>query len=595
MFQYVSDIHLEYLSYIPYIKKSADNLFLVGDIGHPGTFLFNKFLTKCSETYKNVFLIYGNHEYYSILRGKHKKLETMKQKLEYVKDFPKNVYFLNNSCVYFHKKNQTVHHELTHNDNKQDYIKIIGSTLWSDRGQYANNFKNIFMEENKFLTFEHQSYLFNESKYYLIHELYREDIESIILTHYTTHLCTNGIYLDNKDTNHIRELFFNKNLIACINGHTHTSVNLVAPGTNIKLLANCFGYKNESQDIVKYNENAVLDINVKPQISLAGLYSKSEINPIDILYNVMHRSNPVYDIGNLDDTTPFSVSTVNKDNSIIYVNKSFEKLTGYTLNEIRGKNCRFLQSPSGEVKRGSPREHCDNQLLFNIKSKVCKKEECQFITYNFTKVGDKFINLITIIPIQINKVDYLVGLQCDISSEIYKFKLDSMDTSILDNNILQDMISYRLNTDNNQQIEESTDTASVSFSFMSDDELNNSKPRIRYKYFFDDNPSFLCIIDKNYMFKKTNATFLHTLGYSKNEMYNKLFLDFIYKEDIHTTMKCIADLDKNTQVNVINRYVKKDGSIIKINWNLKTKGNIIYCAGMLKEQFMRGDEAILLS
>ena len=58
MFQYISDIHLEYLTAIPNIKKTATNLCLVGDIGHPGTFLFNKFLKKCSEMYKNVFLVY---------------------------------------------------------------------------------------------------------------------------------------------------------------------------------------------------------------------------------------------------------------------------------------------------------------------------------------------------------------------------------------------------------------------------------------------------------------------------------------------------------------------------------------------------------
>lgn len=586
MFQYISDIHLEYLTYIPFIKKTANNLFLVGDIGHPGTYLFNKFLKKCSETYKNVFIIYGNHEYYSILRGKNKKMETMTQKLEYAKQFPPNVYFLNNSCVYFHKINQTVHNNLNFENDKKDYIKIIGSTLWSDRGSNANNFKNIFMEENKLLTFEHQCQLYRESRYYLIYELYKEDIESIILTHYTTNLCTNGYYLDNKDTNHIRELFLNKNLIACINGHTHTSINLVAPGTNIKLLANCFGYKNESQEIVKYNENAILDITLNTQMSFTGLYSKSDINPIEILYKVMYRPNPVYEIGNIDDMTPFTVSSSNKDNGIVYANKAFEKLTGYSLNEIRGKNCRFLQSPNGDVKRGSSREHCDNQLLFNIKSKISKKEECQFITYNFTKDGDKFVNLITIIPIQINKIDYFVGLQCDISSEIYKFKLDRTDTSIIDSNVLQELIAYTLNEEpTNLNKEDSTDTASISFSvsMLSDSihgEERRIKQRIRYKHFFEDNPSFLCIIDKNGMFKKMNKTFLDTMGYDKYEIYNKMLLDFVYPEDIKYTIQEVEHIESKKEVILTNRYITKNGSLIKIHWTSRLKGDVIYCVGI---------------
>jgi hypothetical protein len=375
MFQYISDIHLEYLTAIPNIKKTANNLCLVGDIGHPGTFLFNKFLKKCSEIYKNVFLVYGNHEYYSILRGRHKKIETMQQKLDYAKDFPHNVYFLNNSYVYYNIYNETVHLTLDTLANKKDYVKIIGATLWSNRGPGANNFKNIFMEENTLLTFEYQSELFSQSKYYIINELFREDMESIILTHYATHMCANGgAYLDNKDTNHIREIYLHPKLIACINGHTHTSINTIAPGTNIKLLANCFGYKMEDQDVVKYDENAILELNRKTPVSFSGLYSSSEINPIDILYRVMNRPNPVYNIGQVDESTAFTICTTAKDQPIVYTNRSFEKLTGYSLSEIRGKNSRFLQSPNGEVKRGSVRQECDNQLLFNVKKKLLTKK-----------------------------------------------------------------------------------------------------------------------------------------------------------------------------------------------------------------------------
>lgn len=575
---------------MPHIKKTANNLCLVGDIGHPGSFLFNKFLKKCSEMYKNVFLVYGNHEYYSILRGRNKKIETMQQKLDYAKDFPHNVYFLNNSYVYYHISNQTVHYTLDILENKKDYVKIIGATLWSNRGPSANNFKNIFMEQDKLLTFEYQSELFSNSKYYIINELYREDIESIILTHYTTHACANngGAYLDNKDTNHIRELYLHPKLIACINGHTHSSINTIAPGTNIKLLSNCFGYKTEDQDVVKYNENAILELNKNTPVSLSGLYSTSEINPIDILYRVMHRPNPIYNIGQVDESTAFTISTVTKDQAIVYVNRSFEKLTGYNLLEIRGKNCRYLQSPTGEVKRGSIREECDNQLLFNVKKKLSKKEECQFITYNFKKNKDKFINLVTIIPININSVGYFVGFQCDVSSEIYKFKLDNLDKSIIDCNIINDITN-----DYSVIQEESTETASISFSatisdgysiFSSgfDDNSNyESKRNIRYKHFFDANPSFLCIIDIKGCFKKINSTFLNAMGYTKYEMYNKIIFDFVHPEDIALTVKSAENIQAVKEISSTNRYIKKDGSYLKIDWISRVKGHVIYCIGTI--------------
>lgn len=589
MFQYISDIHLEYLTNIPNIKKISNNLCLVGDIGHPGTYLFNKFLKRCSENYKNVFLVYGNHEYYSILRGRNKKIETMQQKIEYAKDFPENVYFLNNSHVYFNKNNQTVKHNLCLDDDKKDYIKIIGSTLWSNKGPGANNFKNIFVEQDKLLTFEKQSELFIQSKYFIMSELYREDMQSIILTHYATHMCANvGAYLDNKDTNYIREIFLHPKLIACINGHTHSSIDIVAPGTNIRLLANCFGYKNEDQEIVKYNENAKLEINVPIPVSFSGLYSKSEINPIDILYRVMNRPKQTYNIGQVDESTPFCICTMVKDQPIVYANRAFEKLTGYSLSEIRGKNCRYLQSPTGEVKRGTIREQCDNQLLFNVKTKLSKKEECQFITYNFRKNKEKFINLITIIPININSVGYFVGFHYDVSTDIYTFKLDNIDKSIVDSNVIAEIT----NEYSNMTIEESTDTASISFSatmsdnysiFSGGDDYNiyDSRKNIRYKHFFDENPSFLCIIDMKGCFKKINSTFLQALGYTKKEMYNKMILDFVHPEDIALTYKSAENIQELKVASTINRYFKKDGSLIKIIWNSRLKGQILYCVGTI--------------
>jgi PAS domain S-box-containing protein len=592
MFQYISDIHLEYLTAIPDIRKTANNLILVGDIGHPGTFLFNKFLKKCSETYKNIFLVYGNHEYYSILRGRHKKIETMQQKLDYAKDFPHNVYFLNNSCVYYHIYNETVHFTLDKLDNKKNYVKIIGSTLWSDRGPGANNFKNIFIEKDKLLTFEYQCELFSKSKYYLINELYKEDIESIILTHYTTHMCSNsGAYLDNKDTNNIRELYLHSKLIACINGHTHSYINTIAPGTNIKLLANCFGYKSEDKNVVKYNENATLELNRKTPVSFSGLYSTSEINPIDILYKVMNRPNPIYNIGQVDESTAFTISTMTKDHAIVYANRSFEKLTGYHLSNIRGKNGRFMQSPTGEVKRGTMREECDNQLLFNIKTKLSKKEECQFITYNFRKNKDKFINLMTIVPININSVDYFVGFHCDVSNEIYKFnldKLDNLDKSIIDCNIIKELS----NDSSILPYEDSTDTASVSFSATISDGysifsgghdigINESRKNIRYKHFFDTNPSFLCIIDKKGYFKKINSTFLNAMDYNKRDMYNKILLDFIHPEDIALTIKSNENIQNVKELSTTNRYITKHGTLLQIDWISRMKGNVIYCIGTL--------------
>lgn len=64
-FQYISDIHLEISGKIPDIPKSSNNLCLLGDIGAPESDIYKKFIKECSEKFTNVFVIYGNHEYYS--------------------------------------------------------------------------------------------------------------------------------------------------------------------------------------------------------------------------------------------------------------------------------------------------------------------------------------------------------------------------------------------------------------------------------------------------------------------------------------------------------------------------------------------------
>jgi PAS domain S-box-containing protein len=104
------------------------------------------------------------------------------------------------------------------------------------------------------------------------------------------------------------------------------------------------------------------------------------------------------------------------DNPIEYCSESFERLTGYTKHEIRGKNCRFLQSPDGTVSVGIKRKYCDDDSVLYLKNCIASQTEAQISLINYRKGGQPFMNLLTMIPIydEGGEVSHFVGFQVDL-------------------------------------------------------------------------------------------------------------------------------------------------------------------------------------
>jgi hypothetical protein len=195
----------------------------------------------------------------------------MTMREEYTLNFPENVYFLNNSFVYLDKKNNNIVRALSKTDSKNNYIKIIGTTLWSniqnDIHIRFEDYKRIYITETVKITPEYTRYLFNKNKDYIIKEISREDIQCILMTHHGTHDLCNGKYgnnnLNSAYTTCIDQLYDIKNLSVCLNGHTHSNINenININGNIIKLLSNCRGYPGENREIVMYNKNAYFEMN----------------------------------------------------------------------------------------------------------------------------------------------------------------------------------------------------------------------------------------------------------------------------------------------------------------------------------------------
>ncbi|SNZ04390.1 PAS domain S-box-containing protein [Terribacillus aidingensis] len=94
------------------------------------------------------------------------------------------------------------------------------------------------------------------------------------------------------------------------------------------------------------------------------------------------------------------------DNPIIYTNRGFEELTGYTSEEIIGHNCRFLQ--------GDDTSKNDVKIIRN----AIKQEDPVVVELkNYRKEGEMFWNELEIYPIYLDdeKKTFFVGVQKDIT------------------------------------------------------------------------------------------------------------------------------------------------------------------------------------
>jgi PAS domain S-box-containing protein len=97
--------------------------------------------------------------------------------------------------------------------------------------------------------------------------------------------------------------------------------------------------------------------------------------------------------------------------------------------------------------------------------------------------------------------------------------------------------------------------------------------------FFSVNLDLLCIASLSGTFIRVNKAWEDILGYTVEELENKLFLDFVHPEDTEATLDTMATLSVNKEVlNFVNRYRCKDGSYRYIEWRSRPSGDHIYAA-----------------
>lgn len=261
--QYISDIHLEFhdkhnkgaLQPDMFVKPVAPYLVLAGDIGIPELESYKVFLSWCSQHWKDVFLVAGNHEFYNVRCPVKTDMASKKEQLRRICQALPNVHFLDCSSYYISDYN----------------LRILGCTLWSEIPEclhektitYMNDSRQILQQKDVPFTPWAQSEQHVKEKQWLNQEIHKCELTNekcLIITHYLPsfeliHEKYKGHFLNNCFASECDDLF-RPPVVGWICGHTHTGMKLQIHG--IPCCINPYGYPSET--VETRNKEAVLTV-----------------------------------------------------------------------------------------------------------------------------------------------------------------------------------------------------------------------------------------------------------------------------------------------------------------------------------------------
>ncbi|MDY6774743.1 MAG: PAS domain S-box protein [Halobacteria archaeon] len=155
------------------------------------------------------------------------------------------------------------------------------------------------------------------------------------------------------------------------------------------------------------------------------------------------------------DEAPIGITVSNADdpdNPIIYLNESFERLTGYSAEEAVGANHRFLQG-----------SETDTEKVEELGRGVSEGRDTRVTLRNYTRDGDLFWNQVDVSPIfdSDGELSYYVGFQMDVTErERFRQELEEEREAfdrLIDrmNSLINDITRCLVRAESRGEVEES--------------------------------------------------------------------------------------------------------------------------------------------
>jgi PAS domain S-box-containing protein len=203
---------------------------------------------------------------------------------------------------------------------------------------------------------------------------------------------------------------------------------------------------------------------------------------------------------------------------IVYVNQAITKTSGYTKEEMLGKNPRMLQGPN-----------TDKQQLEKIRAALLAKQPIKVELINYRKNGEEYWVDFSLVPVTTKngRVNHFVSIQRETT---YKKQVEKwLQTS-------------------RQQL-----TQAIA---ASEDVFKHSLDMI-------------CSVDEHGRLVKINPACERITGYSQEELLNMHFATIVHPKDSKKTAKAFNKLlKKGIYEGFENRIIHKSGKTVQMVWNI---------------------------